>query len=69
LEEDENENNRTEVLKSISDAAISLTKKECGDFVKHDALHDCIYQAYKAKMMLPIETWTNIAKNIHRRKK
>jgi hypothetical protein len=62
------ENNKTEILKNISNAAIALTKEECGNFTKHDALHDCIYQAYKAKIMLPNITWINIANNIHKRK-
>ena len=68
LTKSETKNTRIEILKDISITAKDLTEAKCGKFITHNALHDCVFQAYKAKLMFPRSLWENIANNIHKRK-
>jgi hypothetical protein len=53
----------------VSDVAKEMVTAKHGSFIAHDALHDCIYQAHKARMIVPGELWVNLTNNLHKRKK
>lgn len=40
-----------------------------GSFIKHNALHDAMFQGHKAKLMFPNSMWLAILNNTHRKPK